>query len=425
MFKLSTKIFVAFFLRGLGAVAGLSLSLVITNTLAIENAGHVFFCLTILTVVAIIFGLGYQEVVQRFIAAYASEKKWSDVNNVYRVAMSRTVIAGFFGSVALIVISKNGPQFFSKLDFFELLFLISPGVLFLTVLNLQARAFQSLSYPNLTIIFTTILVPTLFSLMIWSLNITTVDLVVLTYVASLFIACMLSLFLWWRHPWVKVGNDVFPSTMKKNARELWIVSVSRLTANWGTQLVAGFFILAENFAHLAVAQRVAVLISFVLIAANIVVAPLFASLWHKKDIDGLKSLAQNATLIIATVAIILLILSVGFSQKLFSIFGSEYGEAQKLFRVLLLGQFVNAICGSVLNLLMMTGNESSIKQVTLSFSILTIILALIFIPLYGVYAAVWVSTIVMAMQNIVMLCIVKKKLGFWMFGLPNVFKKLV
>jgi len=42
--------------------------------------------------------------------------------------------------------------------------------------------------------------------------------------------------------------------------------------------------------------------------------------------------------------------------------------------------------------------------------------AIILIPNYGVLSAAWVTAGMMIAQNIVLMCLVKNRVGFWMIG---------
>ena len=417
MHKIAYKIIVAFGLRGLGALSGLILSLVITRTLSVEHAGQVFFCLTFVTVMVVFFGQGYQEAVQRFISSYISESQCFKVNNIYRTAMQKTSFSGIVGTVLMSLLG-GGLCLGSNNELGVLLIFSSPCVFFGTLLALQAKAFQAISSPKLAIFFINIAVPFTFSILVLIAGFKIVGSIVIAYTVSLMVVSIFSIVLWWGLPWVKLGY-YGSEELKKSAEELWVITVSRLIANWGTHFIAGFFVMSDAFAHLAVAQRLAMLISFVLIAANVVVAPKFAALWSKGDKRAFTQLAKDSTFVISIISFIFLVIGIYYANFFLSIFGKSYQESSSLFEILLFGQFVNAVCGSVTNVLIMSGHESAVKRVTLIFSVIAVILSLILIPNYGVYAAVWVATTVMAVQNIVMLFVVKKLLGFWMVGSPK------
>jgi len=151
---------------------------------------------------------------------------------------------------------------------------------------------------------------------------------------------------------------------------LWIISISKLAVIWGVQLIAGFYLSPEEFAKLAVATRVSTLVVFVLIAGNMVVSPQFSVLWGDNKKEELKIFTQKATIVISALALPLFVAGVVFSSNILSFFGDEFVDSTAVLKVLLFGQFINAVSGSVGVLLVMTGYENDLKRVTLFFSVL-------------------------------------------------------
>ncbi|WP_315983514.1 hypothetical protein [Aliamphritea spongicola] len=80
------------------------------------------------------------------------------------------------------------------------------------------------------------------------------------------------------------GENLTTKYIFESATPLWVVVAMNLSVQWGSQLVAGIFISPEDLALLSVAQRIANLVSFVLIALNLVVSPKFSALNVEKSI---------------------------------------------------------------------------------------------------------------------------------------------
>ena len=80
--------------------------------------------------------------------------------------------------------------------------------------------------------------------------------------------------------------------------------------------------------------------------------------------------------------------------------------------ILLLGQIVNVVSGSVGNLLNMSGNEKDLNNVAILAGILVTILNFSLIPVFGVLGAAISTAIAISFQNISAAFYVKKRLGF-------------
>jgi O-antigen/teichoic acid export membrane protein len=79
---------------------------------------------------------------------------------------------------------------------------------------------------------------------------------------------------------------------------LWIVVIMSQMVQWSGQFMAGAYVSSDALAQLAVAQRTAMLSSFILIAVNLVVAPRFANLYRNNDMLALENLAIKSVKLI-------------------------------------------------------------------------------------------------------------------------------
>ena len=94
------------------------------------------------------------------------------------------------------------------------------------------------------------------------------------------------------------------------------------------------------------------------------------------------------------------------------LFGQEYTQAAHLLQLLIIGQFVNVITGSVGFLLNMTGHEKDMRNVVFFSGPLALGLGLFLTPIYGTTGAAVATAFALASQNLLAVFMVKKRLGF-------------
>jgi O-antigen/teichoic acid export membrane protein len=193
---------------------------------------------------------------------------------------------------------------------------------------------------------------------------------------------------------------------------LWIVVFMSQMVEWSGQFMAGAYVDSEALAQLAVAQRTAILSSFILIAVNLVVAPRFAKLYRDNDMVKLESLAIKSVKLISLFALPVIGVMLVFPAFLMGLFGSEFSEGALLLQILAIGQFVNAITGSVGFLLMMSGHERDMRNVTLISGTLALLLTWFLTAQFGIVGAAVGTAIAVATQNLLAVYFVKKRLGF-------------
>jgi O-antigen/teichoic acid export membrane protein len=94
-----------------------------------------------------------------------------------------------------------------------------------------------------------------------------------------------------------------------------------------------------------------------------------------------------------------------FPSFLMSLFGEEFSEGAVLLQILAVGQFINGITGSVGFLLMMSGHERDMRNVTL-------ISGFFLTAQFGIIGVATGTAIAVATQNLLAVYFVKKQLGF-------------
>ncbi len=204
--------------------------------------------------------------------------------------------------------------------------------------------------------------------------------------------------------------------MVSSAKQVWVGSIFTNVLQWGSLVIAGFFISTAEIGLLAAAQRTSLLIGFVLITINFVVAPMFASLYKERQMLKLQNLSRLACRANVGLAIVPVIICTLFPEFVMQFFGEEFLAAAPLLVVLSLGQLVNVATGSVGFLLLMSGHERTMKYITISSGTVSICLLVTLCQMFGVIGAAWAMAIGMAIQNLAALYFVKRYLGFFPIG---------
>lgn len=402
-------------MRGIGAVAGIVMSAVIARTLPVEEAGLFFLAFTIVTILAAVSGLGLNHSLLRFIGAAAADQDWREVNSAYRFAMQYVSMAAIFNTILLWLGADILAGWLSKPDIAPVLRAIAPGLMGLALFALHANALQALHETVRSILILNIITPLGVSFLLLLTDTSQAVWVGWLYTLSVSITLIIALWLWWRHYWVRLPTKL-THTLWHSCMPLWVMVITNQMTIWGGQLIAGFYVDAEQLAFLAVSQRIAILISFVLIVVNLVMAPRFAALWHQKKTNQLARQANLSTWLVASIAIPVVILVFILSEKILLIFGSDYSQADFLLKILVAGQLVNALTGPVVQLLSMTGHEKDIRNTMVFFGLLNLTSVLILTYYYGVLGAAISTAITVSLQNIILVYFVKQRLGFWMLS---------
>jgi len=160
---------------------------------------------------------------------------------------------------------------------------------------------------------------------------------------------------------------------------------------------------ASEIGLFSAAARTAGLVSFILIAVNMVFVPTIAALWTEQDINKLGRVYRNMTKWTITVSVPICAGLALCAPGVLGMFGPGYRAAALPLALLCLGELVNAATGSVGYLLMMTGNERLVLRNAIGVTAVSFILAAFVAPRYGYVGVAAVQAVVVAGFNLLML----------------------
>ncbi len=204
--------------------------------------------------------------------------------------------------------------------------------------------------------------------------------------------------------------------LKQSARKLWVSNSITNMTQWGGLVIAGFFVSAHDLGILSAAQRASLLIGFVLITINFVVAPVFSSLYKEKKTDQLIRVSKLIFRTSLAIGIVPTLVFGLFPEWVMGWFGTEFVSGASLLVVLTLGQLVNISTGSVGYLLIMSGHENEFKNISIISGIINLVCLVLFSILFGAIGAAAAITLSMMITNFLALMATKKHLGFYPIG---------
>ncbi len=403
----------ALLLRLVGTASGFFFSLVVARFLSPEDAGLFFLALSVVTLLATVGLFGLNQSVLRFVGMFFVEKRWQTINSVVKLAALRA--AGGLVILSLALFSAApwvATSLFGKGELAAVLRCLAPAVVFIGLTSLVAHQLQAIRRTLHSILVLSIALPLGVGLSVLIIQPASVlTFAVLYSLAGLFTLCM-AVILWrMQRPSVKIGH-FDPHKLWASCIPIGIMILVEESARWSGQLIAGALVSADDFAHLAVAQRVANLMRIILIAVNLVLAPRIASLYSQNKLDELRRMSLSATRMMVLCALPVLVLLAAFSGWIMGWFGEGYRQGAVLLVILMAGQFVAVMSGSVTYLLTMSGHERDMRNVVLLSCPMAIGSALILTLYYGVVGAALATSLAVVIQSLLAAFMVKRRLGF-------------
>jgi O-antigen/teichoic acid export membrane protein len=189
-------------------------------------------------------------------------------------------------------------------------------------------------------------------------------------------------------------------------------------------LMVGTLLEAGEVGIYTAAAKTALWTSFILDSLNLVASPAYAILYARGDREELQKVTATVTLWIFAPSVAIAGTLAIFSQPILGLFGAEFVAAHWALKILLIGHLFDSLCGSVCNLMMMTGHQNKSVIVSSCCVVLNVGLNTILIPKFGAAGAAIATTSSLIICNICMSILVVKYIKinpsiFYYFKIDN------
>lgn len=403
--------------KALGSFISVVFSVLAARALGASEAGYLFLGMTLLTVGSAVCRLGFDA---RIVRSYGAHGISHEANRVLGLAVGASLFCALLiGATLFIYADPIARHVFAKAEVAPVLRYTGLAILPLTLLNHLGFAFQGVHRAVMNV-FAQNLGYLLFGFLAFSVLYLWLGITLDAEQGALilFVAIMISLGLafaiWMRQPGTtfRVSFKTQWPEVKSNAN-LWVAMLMTLAVAWSGVLIGGTFVSAAELAQTAAAQRVAVLVVFVLLVCDMFVAPRYARLYAAGEIGQMRRMAKLSTWGMLAISLPLTGAMIYFAAPIMAIFGEGFAVAGPVLIVFVLGQLVNVATGSVGQLLTMCGHEADYRRVTILAGVSTVALTFLLAPPFGVMGIATAMTIGIAMQNIFGYLAVHRQLGFF------------
>lgn len=166
----------------------------------------------------------------------------------------------------------------------------------------------------------------------------------------------------------------------------------------------------EEVAFYAIAIKLFNILSMVIIAININVAPKLAEYYEIKEYNKLTEILKKSQQIIFRSNLLIGFVLIIFGKIILNFFGENYAKSYYPMIILVSGQMIISFFGSTSALLNMSNKQEVFKNILIVATLINLILNLIFIPIYGMVGAAVSFTISSLFWNCLSVYYVKNKL---------------
>ena len=408
----------AFLLRVVGAGLQFLFTVVLARLYGASGVGLFVIALSMLVVSSTIARWGLDQTTMKLVAANLEGNQYATIRSILRYARNFILLSGAASTIIMLLFSDwLAGVFFKHGDATAVIAVMSLAILPLSLATLYAEALRGFRKITVYTLLHGTLIPALSTFFVLMLS-KLFDGVIagaIAYLVATTLAMVLAVILCARY----ISRSPDDSRVKEIDRRgilatanalSWVTIISVIMSFMET-FILGLFHDDASVGRYAAALRLALIVNFIIIAFNSILAPNFSSLFRQAKLPEIERQARHSILIMLVFTLPAVAIFCLLPSQILSIFGKEFEQASTALVLLSVGQLINVFSGPVGILLQMTGHESSFRNNVILSSGTTLVSALILIPPYEVVGAAISAVIGILLLNALSLLSVRKRLG--------------
>ncbi len=385
-----------FVLRVLGALAQLAFLVYVAREFGIENFGVFSTALTLTVVSSMIGRWGSDQWVLRELPATLVKERVRGFAPVLLnglillLCVSILVSLVLFLSAGLMVAVFIGDEVLGARDMIRIM---TASIVPFALVNFFAEVLRTVDRHVFAALLQTVLVPLISLLLVMGLSFAEMSplaMLAAPYLLACVLAAAAGAILVWRIYRQHAGEAPFAWLFGEMFGEASSIAMVVLLSTWlayADVLLIGFFSGPSEVGLYTAAQRIVLLLSFLIISLNSMLGPRFSAMNQQADHEGVFSLYEDSRQMVVKIVLPLAVLIALFSSWLLSIFGEAFREAVPILLLLLLGRVINVMVGPVEVVMMMLRHVGAFKIYTMAAILLHLVLSVVLTSRFGAMGA--------------------------------------
>lgn len=398
----------------LGALLVFSMHLLLARLMGAAEYGIYYYAFTWLLAAAMLSQFGLDQAVVRFMPGYAGKRDWPKAKGILKFGERLIGLLGLAVGVLMVLgtVAIGDQMGVSQKETFLIAALCLPlrGLIYLRQAALRSFMFTIRSLlPDAVVVPIIIIVlavgaermsykPNAPAVMCFTLVALLVSFIVGAYWQSRLLPNEL--------------RDAKPQyeyrVWTRMAIVLLFINGAHLLLSSIDLMILGMYGSPAEVGIYGISSRLASMVTFILVAAYPVFAPLIAR--HHAKPAKLQFDITRGMRLIAIAALVVSAFLIIFGGEFLGLFGNEFRQGHAVLGILVAGQLVNALCGPVALLLAYNGEELLVAKVLTVSALLSAGLSLVLIPRFGMQGAALGTAVSVAFWNLILYVMVRKRL---------------
>lgn len=410
--------------RGLAAGGTFLLSYVLATFVSIQSFGAFMLCLSIMIGMQVFASLGTDRATLKYMGVATSNNNRQEVAWIYKHAMTVNVLVGVLLGVVLWILAPSVARMLLSstehaVESLRITALLSPLYSVIYLCNFLMKGWGK---ANVSCLFEIGCISIVLSGVVIICAWLSIPLGARALISALGVILVVYLLValwavWWlyrRSTLVESESVSFSQDFYRYLPDFLLVGIIFYYTQWGVGLVLGAFHSESDVALFSLGLRLAMIIGFILTVYDSILGPRFSRLQYEGNGEGLKQLAQKSAFQMTCFALLPALVFIIWPEAVLALFGSDYSGAAGVVRILVIGQLVNVMTGSVILLLLMADQQRAARNILIWSVVVGGVASLVLIPRYSAEGAAYALLLCLLIQNVVAVYVVKKKFGFLM-----------
>lgn len=401
-------------LRVFGIFLFFSLTLFLTNYFDPELVGKYDFSRSLIMSVGILSVFGMHQSIVYYSGFLVSKNSIGELKRIYKKMLIITSVISALIVCASFLISNETINFVFEKNISSIVTKSFLALLFYGITMLNIDVFRAINKVYISEIFRNIFRYLAFIIAVIILYFTNnnqllVDVFLLNFLFLALLSTCYLLFYFRKADTFKTDIRISYRAILKRSGPMAMSATAYILMQSVDVILLSKFTDFEMVAFYSVAIKLTTMISIVLASVNAVQAPKVAEFFSSGDFVKLNTIIKKSTRLIFFLTFPAIILLTLLSNFILELFGPNYIIAQNSLYILVIGQSINALCGSVGVYMNMTGKQNVFQKILLSALILNIVLNWVLIPIYGINGAAFATSFSMIFWNLITVVYIYKK----------------
>lgn len=404
--------------RSVGLALGFLSTVLLSRHLGESEFGKYSILLSLCLLFVVPIKLGFDHTVLKFAAGYWDAKEHNSVNGMALFGLKLIAVMTLITSILVSATYFFLPNLFNAMTAQDILMLLGLSAVLATI-GIYSQFFRAAGMIFYSQFFEQVLRSAMLIALVLMAIFTGYQLTSTSAIGMTIGAAGLALaalgYIFYRRIWHKTSG----SAQGKAETSEWMfvswpmfgASIAGQTLSQMSVITLGIMATNADAGHFAVIVRLAAFVTFALVALNSITAPLIAAAFKRGEREELSRIAViNARLSTAVGVFVCVALAI-FGKPLLGVFGPEFSVAYPSLLVLLIGTMLGAATGPAGYLLAMTNQQRFFFWSSAVCAVLTLIVTVVGIYIFGVIGAAIGASFGQFYQNCTRWYVVRSRLG--------------